>query len=179
MLRPAIALLPLLAGGCGAQSKRIELHTTPPGGVIVVLDDPAAEAFLVLKNTEKLAKAVLRLLKPHLDEPTMERVSKLDVAELICRVLSALHVDMIPPEDAAEARAMFARLPGLVRKDLASAVGLEEFGVAPLRLKTRAARTYVVIAWKPGRRPQIDSINPFKAKKGEILLTLRAVDQGG
>lgn len=159
--------------GCSSAPKNIELRTEPGGGVIVVLDDPGAEVFLMARDFDKLTKKILKIIAPHLDPKLYDGLASKELAEIVCQVITWLHIDQIPPEFVGELREQLSKIPSSVRSELFETVGLKEFGVAPLRLKARAAKTYAVIAWRPGHKPEVTSINPFKAKHDQLTLTLK------
>jgi len=175
MIRIALAAFAasMTLSGCSTSSKNMELRTTPDGGVVVVLDDPGAEVFLLARNVDKLSKKILKTIAPHIDAKLYEGLATRELSEIVCQVIAWLHLDQIPAEYVQEARDQLTKIPSSVRSEIFEGVGLKEFGVAPLKLKARAARTYAVLAWRPGHKPEVTSINPFKAKHDQLTLTLK------
>ncbi len=170
-LAAAAAALALL-GACGSSPRKITIDTAPPNGIIVVLDEPGAPALLLAKDIDGIVKRILKLLDPFIAPETKNLLKKLDLAELVTRVVAALKLDQIPPEMVAETREKLNAIPGTVREEIFSAIGLEEFGAGAVTLKAKTARTYAIIAWAPGRKAAVESVNPFKSKHSRMTLTL-------
>lgn len=155
----AVALLT----GCSSSPKKITITTHPAQAVVVILDDPGAQALVVAMESERIAKKLLKLVAPHLAKELLEKLEKMSVEELVSRLIAWVHLDRLPPATVAEVRASLGGLPGSLREQICSAVGLDDFGVSPMTMKRRTAKTYAVLAWAPGFKAEVKTLNPLKS----------------
>lgn len=152
-----------LLSGCSSSPKKITITTTPPDAVVVILDDPGAQALLVAMESQRIAKKLLKIVAPHLAKEIIQKLEEMSVEELVSRLIAWVHLDRIPPATVADLRAQLGALPGSLREQICSAVGLDDFGVAPMVLKRRTAKTYAVLAWAPGFKAEVKSLHPLKS----------------
>ena len=160
ILLPLLLLAPLAA--CSSTPKKVPIITRPVCGIVVILDDPAASALLVAHESEKLARKVLKLLAKEIDADSVKKLEGCSLDELIARVVAWLHLDRLSPEMVADARAFFGKLPGSIREDLLSMMGVDDFGVAPMEMKRKKLKTYAIICWAPGHKAKMKAINPTR-----------------
>ena len=159
LLMVLVLVVLISCNGCATiftgTSQRITVTTHPPASFVVVVGTPMASVILAAKESSAVTRKVLELAGPALPEAARARLLRLDVDELITKLVLWARLDRLPPELAGHVD----RVPPFVRDRLLGMIGVEAFGTSPLTVKLKKGRKYAVLSWREGHAARTAGID--------------------
>ncbi len=166
IIAAGLLLAPLCQVGCASlftgTSQKVVIETEPEGATTIVIGSSLGSLLVAASKASTIAQKIFDILDPVLSPETRELLRKIDINELIAFLVMKAKLDHIPPEaveTAKEVVTVLEKLPINIVEKVMDMLGVQDFGVAPLKVELKKGKAVAVIAWAKGHKARVEVID--------------------